>query len=61
MTKKRALTAAEEGVLAAIRSFSFSNYGCDEMDELVSDESLDVGPALAQHIAEHLRGKEAGA
>jgi len=45
----------EEQILAAIRSFGFSDYGCDGMDELVSDLSLDVGPHLAAHIARALR------
>jgi hypothetical protein len=46
----------EEKVLAAIRSFSFSDYGCDDMDEIVSDPDLDVGPHLAAHIARALQG-----
>lgn len=45
----------EEQILAAIRSFDFGDYGCDGMDDLVSDPSLDVGPHLAAHIARALR------
>jgi hypothetical protein len=47
----------EEKILAAIRSFSFSDYGCDDMDELVKDPGLDVGPHLAAHIARALQGE----
>jgi hypothetical protein len=47
----------EETILAAIRSFDFSDYGCDDMDELVSDPDLDVGPRLAAHIARVLQAQ----
>jgi hypothetical protein len=45
---------AHEKILAAIRSFSFDDYGCDDMMELVADEGLDVGRDLATHIARAL-------
>jgi hypothetical protein len=47
----------EEKILAAIRSFDFSDYGCDDMDDLVSDPGLDVGPHLAAHVARALQAE----
>jgi hypothetical protein len=47
-------TVSRDIILEAIQSFAFSGFGCDEMDDLVSDESLDIGPALADHIYGYL-------
>jgi hypothetical protein len=42
-------------ILMAVRSFSFGSYcGCDEMDDLVTDPKLTIGPDLAAHIASYM-------
>lgn len=38
----------------ALKSFSFSMYGFDELDEVMADPSLDLLEALAVHIYNHL-------
>jgi hypothetical protein len=38
-------------ILGALRTFRFSGYGCDEIDEIIADPSLDLADALAAHIA----------
>jgi hypothetical protein len=38
-------------VLKALQSFHFSNYGCDVIDEIIKDPSLDLADDLAVHIA----------
>lgn len=53
---EKGLSQDGKKILAAIRSFDFSDYGCNDMDELVSDRSLDVGPCLASHIEDALHG-----
>jgi hypothetical protein len=37
-------------ILDAIKDFSFGNYGCDEIDEIVADPDLELAEALAAHI-----------
>lgn len=48
------LQDGEQAILGAVRSFSFDDYGCDDMMELVADPDLDVAPHLAAHIARAL-------
>lgn len=37
-------------ILSAIKSFDFGDYGMDQMDDIVNDDNLDLGKALADHI-----------
>ena len=45
----------EAVLLAALRSFYFSNYGCDEIDEFMGDDDLELSGDLAAHILSTLR------
>lgn len=47
----------EETILKALRDFSFSNYGCDDIDEFMNDEDLEIAPDLAAHIASYFGGE----
>lgn len=38
----------------ALAEFRFSYYGCDDIDEVIADQTLDLADALADHIARKL-------
>jgi hypothetical protein len=38
-------------ILGVLRTFKFSGYGCDVVDEIIADSSLDLADDLAVHIA----------
>lgn len=41
-------------IKAALQDFRFSRYGCDDVDEIIDDPSLDLLNALTEHIAYYL-------
>lgn len=45
----------KDKILHALKSFDFSDYGCDEVDQIMADRTLDLGPHLAEHIDKALK------
>jgi hypothetical protein len=58
MTEKQPDLEKLAKILSALRSFSFSNFGCDDIDEIMRDPDLDLLDSLAYHIYSNLEDGE---